>query len=80
MHHRTVKNGQWNLIYSNYVRCIDNDLLLKVASESNNNHLGMLSKGFLQKRFGFLPKKHVLESRTQGSIIIMNFVLECKCS
>ena len=40
-------------------------LLLKMASESNNDRSGVFSEGFLQKMFGFLQK--TCESGTQAT-------------
>ena len=42
------------------VWCIDNDFVAEnIVSESNKDQSGVFSKGFLQKMFGFLPKKRL---------------------
>ena len=52
MHHRMAKNGQWNSIYIKYGALIM-ILLLKMASESNNDQSEVFSKGFLRKCLDF---------------------------
>ena len=63
MDHRMAKNGQWNPIYIKY-RALIMILLLKMASQSNNDQSGVFSNGFLRKCLDFY-QKHVLESGRQ---------------
>ena len=63
--HWTMKNGHRNPIYSKHGALHNESVLLKMASEFNNDRSGMLSEGFFtRKGISFYPK-HVVESVTQ---------------
>ena len=79
MHHRLDReNGKRNPIYIKYGTLIM-ILLLKMASESNNNRSGILSKGFFMENVWIFTKNlsKNQEHRQHKAAII--FSLEGKC-